>query len=245
MRAWFFICLSILCFYAQSDDRLPNLSFTAYANEQSVIDNALSQAKLDNKLNMFVFGAEWCHDSRAFVENITTEEVKAVTDEAFVVTLIDVGYLQDKRVSMNQFAYPINFATPTVLIIEPNSKQIVNFDSIEKWQYAAQVSTQEFVDYFVSFKDVHYAPAPIPNQIGQLFEQQQVARLVQGYNKLSPMLAASVEGEVIDEEQFIQLWREVKHFRTNLQNHIHQFRKSGYTQTSMLPADLKAKQSWE
>jgi hypothetical protein len=217
---------------------------------------ALSNAKAENKYALIVLGAQWCHDSVTFAERFSSEQMQSVLTGRFVTQFIDVGYLQDRRDITTLVGYPHYFATPTVLIVDPSSNEIVNIDSLKVWQSADSVELQEYVERFASFNkdetDIKLAQSNDSPALAS-FETKQSERLQQGYEVLGPLLAASdseMSGSMSgdERERFLRLWREVKQFRMKIQATVHELRSA-----NLVEADLQIKlaeatpeaQSWE
>jgi hypothetical protein len=232
------VCLCIIfasAFMAAADGEKKvrsNYVFTATENPILQAKTALRRALAENKYALIVLGAKWCHDSVGLAEHFSTDEMQTVLAERYVTQFIDVAYLEDRRDITNLVGYPNYFATPTVLIVDPVSNTLLNMDSLTKWQSAASVDLQVYIEQFSRFNQEETPTKPaLSNNMPPLeaFEAQQSERLQQGYRVLGPLLAISdVEGSSKmtgqEREQFLKLWREVKKFRTNLQANIHELR---------------------
>jgi hypothetical protein len=217
---------------------------------------ALSKAKAENKYALIVLGAQWCHDSVTLAERFSSEQMQSILSDGFVTQFIDVGYLEDRRDVTTLVGYPNYFATPTVLIINPTSNELMNIDSLKVWQSADSVELQEYVERFSSFSiNENHIKLVQNNGSPSLasFEKEQSERLQQGYQILGPLLAmsdsemsSSMSGE--EREHFLKLWREVKQFRMKIQATVHELRSA-----NLVEAELQMKlaeatpevQSWE
>lgn len=80
---------------------------------------ALSQ----NKLVLAVFGADWCHDSRALAGLLGTPRFTALTEQHYVVTFIDVGAPQQGEGRnldlLARYGVTDVVGTPNLLVIDP------------------------------------------------------------------------------------------------------------------------------
>ena len=100
---------------------------------------------------MFVLGAQWCHDSRGLAANFSKPAMQEILQQKYETLFIDVGFLKDRRNVTERFDYPAYFATPTVLIIAPDTKQLLNQSSLQIWQAADSV---DFDTYLNQFSDI-------------------------------------------------------------------------------------------
>lgn len=204
------------------------LAFAPVDNPMAVVQSTLDKAKKHNKLALLVLGAQWCHDSTGLAQRFETPEMKTVLDNHYEMVFIDVGYFQDRRNITQRFGQAHYFATPTVLVVEPNTEQLLNGHSLAKWGAADSLSLNEYIEYFSGFNSTStFEPNFISEQhkiqIKQ-FEKQQSMRLMAAYIVLRPELKTDAErapGSDYD-EGFVQRWREVRKFRIQLQKDIQQ-----------------------
>ena len=64
------------------------------------------QAAAENKLLLLVLGANWCHDSVALLQQFSKPELGPALQQRFVLTLVDVGYLEYGQASANRYGLP-------------------------------------------------------------------------------------------------------------------------------------------
>ena len=195
--------------YLPSDDSMADVA--------TVID----AAKENNKLALVVMGANWCHDSRALASRLYQEPLRSLVDANYETIFIDVGYLDKGEDVINSLGPPVYYATPTVLIVDPVSGQLVNAENRHQWAEANTISMEDSVEYFQQMASTDLTVLRDPDEItGDLqillkeidsFEQRQADRLYQAYAVLGPMLKAYKEG---DEDEFSEdNWNEVRDFR--------------------------------
>ncbi len=239
----------------------PEYVYTPLENPLNQAQTTLEQAAMADKYALIVLGAQWCHDSVGLAENFSTDQMQTILSERFVTTFIDVGYLEDRRELTNLVGYPNYFATPTVLIVDPKTGELMNIDSLSTWQSAASVDIEDYVEHYSAWnKPKSDIEAPIinslrPKEIIGLaeFEKQQSARLQNAYAALGPLLEASdnikrSERTKEQRKQFLDLWNEVKLFRTSLQADIHDMRASQLSPIALatkLEEATPSKRSWE
>ena len=245
-----------IAFATDVEKVLSSYVFTPNENPLMQAQTALSRARAENKYALIVLGAQWCHDSVTLAKRFSSEQMQSILSDSFVTQFIDVGYLEDRREITTLVGYPHYFATPTVLIINPTSNNLINIDSLKVWQSADSVALQEYVERFSIFNTnetdmmlTHRNDSPALAS----FETRQSERLQQGYEVLGPLLAASdsemsnsMSGD--ERERFLKLWREVKQFRMKIQATVHELRSSNLVeaelQIKLVEATPEA-QSWE
>lgn len=181
----------------------------------------IEAAKKNDKLALVIMGANWCHDSRGLASRFHQEPMKTVIDENYETIFVDVGYLNKGKSIIESLGPPVYYATPTVLIIDPVSGQMVNENNRHQWADAFSISMEDTVAYFEQMAAVDLAPLRAGNQesadLQQLldeidkFEQTQADRLYKAYAILGPMLKEYKEG---NKEAFSEsTWDEVRDFR--------------------------------
>jgi len=182
---------------------------------------AIQAAKESNKLTLVVMGANWCHDSRGLASRLNQEPLKSLVDENYQTVFVDVGFLSKGKEVITSIGPPVYYATPTVLIIDPVSGQLVNALDRHRWADAFSISMEESVEYFqrmaetdlTALRNERIIPEDLQNLLTEIdaFEQRQADRLYQAYTILGPMLEAYKAG---DKEAFKdEYWNEIRDFR--------------------------------
>ncbi|MBT8448250.1 MAG: thioredoxin family protein, partial [Gammaproteobacteria bacterium] len=93
-------------------------------------------ALAEDKLLLWVLGGDWCHDSRSLASKLATPELQAIIDKHYRLSTISVGYL-NAGFEFTDIANMLTFyATPTVLIIDPESMQLLNAQDMHIWANA-------------------------------------------------------------------------------------------------------------
>lgn len=204
----------------------PSGPFQPSSTVSQDIDALLVSAKEHNRKAMIVLGANWCHDSVGLADKFDTPAMTAILDSHYETLFVDVGYLEDFRDITTRFNYPVYFATPTVLIVDPESGQLINRDSIAMWGSAASVPLADYTHYFTEQSTAE--PETISDEQKkklvplEAFAKSQAARLQAAYAILGPMLKAYKDGR--EAPAFESTWQEVKGFRTQLQDDITKLR---------------------
>ncbi len=220
-------------------------SFEPSDNDLQRVQDALERASQNDKLALVVLGANWCHDSTGFLSKSYSPEVKPILDQNFETVLIDLGNYDDKTAITAMFDYPIYFGTPTVMVVEPNSKRLLNEDSLSLFNQADSLELDEYQRYFSAFDGNEPSPLLTRNSVVEksalsAFEEQHIQRLLKAYEYLAPMMAAEDAGQLEDKSEFYSAWNEVKSYRFELQKDIFALRYESREDFPRYPAF-----SWE
>ena len=244
------LCISSMACAAEEhaddhDQVLPErLQYIPHDNDQERLDKVLADAAANDKLALIVLGANWCHDSRGFARKLADEDVISLVDKRFELLFIDVGNYGDFTYITQQFNYPAYFGTPTVLVVDPAERKLLNEHNLSKWNVADSVEKSEYISYFSSIgKDddtFERQPKAFTDEALLSFEQEQTERLLQAYSKLSPLMQQQKDGVLEDKEAFFALWGEVRDYRFQLQQDIFDLRHNGKAELPSYPAF-----SWE
>ena len=185
------------------------------------VNQALIAARESKKLLLLVMGANWCHDSRALATRLFEEPLNTVIKAHYETIFVDVGYLDKGKELISHFGTPVYYATPTVLIVDPISGQLVNDGNRHQWGDASNIGMGESVEYFqqmaVSAPGMSQNGEPADGDLDLLlleiesYEQIQADRLYAAYAVIGPMLKAYKEGQ--SQEHFEDYWNEVRDFR--------------------------------
>ena len=190
------------------------------ADVMADVDRTLATAREKGRLALIVMGATWCHDSRGLARRFRDESVGEVLDKDYEVLFVDVGYLDQARAVNQRFGMPSIYATPTVMIVGPETEELKNARSMHMWRAADSISYSDTRDYFAREAALARNPAPAPGAILKAyyesidaFEEREASRLIEGYNRIGPQLALG-PGNYPD--GFEALWGEVRGFRYKL-----------------------------
>jgi hypothetical protein len=197
----------------------PGALFLPSADPMADLAAKMEGARESHKQLLVVMGGNWCHDSRALASRLFTEPLSTIIDEHYETLFVDVGYLEKGRDVITSLGIPVYYATPTVLIVDPVSGEVVNAQNRHQWAEAASISMEDSLAYFRQYADAGQTAIKRENdaQLQELlaeidaFEQAQAGRLYGAYAVLGPMLQAYKEG---DKEAFSEeLWNEVRDYR--------------------------------
>lgn len=189
------------------------------------LEATLQKASAENKLALIVFGANWCHDSRALAARMHQEPLQSLLRNNYETLLVSVGYLSEGREAIQSLGVPIYYATPTVLVVDPTSRQLLNQGNRNMWGSAASISLQDSVEYFQTIAatsqsliaEVGSASAEQQQLMADIdaFEQIQADRLSEAY---------LITGAMLENEFDQATWKEVGTYRNSVANDLDQLR---------------------
>lgn len=219
------------------------------------VESALERAAADDRLALVVLGADWCHDSEALARRLDESPLAELIAEHYEPVLVDIGYYEAGVDVVQRFGVPIYYATPTVLIIDPQTGQLVNEDDRHRWGRADSISMAESVGYFEAMAEREAPKAPpevLLPYLQQLaaFEAAQAARVVDGFEVVGPLL------RTLDETgkrpaSFDERWRELSSFRNAIPKDLRRLRVQIDEMLAMGAQDFEIEfpdyppQSWE
>ena len=221
--------------YLPSDDAMADLA------------EALETARNSNRLLLVMMGANWCHDSRALASRVYEEPLSTTINEHFETLFVDVGFLENGKDVISSLGSPVYYATPTVLIVDPLSGQVINASNRHQWANAASISMEESLEYFRefantdlnSFQNEQVVDAALQQLLIEIeaFEQLQADRLYEAYAVLAPMLRAYTAG---DKEAFSEeTWNEVRDFRYKIPADVETLQSEARTRVWAGETDIK------
>lgn len=177
----------------------------------------LERAKSQQKLALVILGADWCHDSRALAARLQIEPLKSLVDTKYETLFVNIGHLTEGRDVIQNFGIPIYYATPTVLVVDPVSGQLINNGNRNMWGSAASVSMGDSVAYFQTIADIDLSTLTAAKDYNaeqiQLmaeideFEQIQADRLAEVY---------IITGAMLDRNFDQAVWQEVGKYRNSV-----------------------------
>ena len=213
------------------------------------VQEALSRADDGDRLVLVVLGANWCHDSRALASRLHRPPLAELIQQHYELVFVDVGFYDKGRAVLQQFGVAHFYATPTVLIIDPSSRALVNDEDRHIWSNAYNIDMSSSVRYFEKWAmsnpvadSVTYSAAD-STQLRQLyaeidqFEQQLAERLAAGYAVVGPMLEVYEAGNA--PEEFDASWDELRDFRMAIPDDIRELRDEAQRRVSEGEKDIQ------
>ncbi len=131
------------------------LYYPVGADAAKVYDQALAKAAADNARAVIVFGADWCHDSRALGEVLGSDAFRTEFGSRFEVTFIDVGRPQSgegrnldlvKRLGVKDLK-----STPAMFVLRGDGKLLNGKKDAVSWRNAESRGTDKVFAWFRGF----------------------------------------------------------------------------------------------
>jgi thiol-disulfide isomerase/thioredoxin len=252
------ICLGVVVGSARAADTDPDGHLYQPSDDPLAdVQRAISTAGVTERRALVVLGANWCHDSRALASRLHRSPLAELIQQHYELVFVDVGYYELGRALPQQFGVAHYYATPTVLIIDPGSGQLVDDEDRHMWGNAYRISMSESVEYFEKWAANRLAPDPaaestelqeLYTEIDQ-FEQQMAERVAAGYAVVGPMLEAYKDGNA--PEEFDASWDELSDFRNAIPGDIRALRDEAQRRVSEGENDIQLQfpeyplRSWE
>jgi hypothetical protein len=183
------------------------------------IDAGVQRASREGKLLLVVLGANWCHDSTEFAARMAQAPFAELLQQRYESVLVNVGDMTQVRPLMARFGEAAIYGTPTVLVVEPESGQVLNGDSIWRWRDTSQIPAADTAAAFSAYRPgqqlesvqpLSKAHAGALEQIDR-FESVQAERIYAAYAQLGQLLKndAGKPGE-----QFQRDWQSLAAMRS-------------------------------
>jgi len=219
--------------------------FPPSANLLADVQQALDRAGDGDRLALVVLGANWCHDSRALAARLHRSPLAEVIQQHYELVFVDVGFYDKGRAVAQQFGVAHYYATPTVLIIDPSSGQLINDEDRHRWSNAYRIDMPTSVRYFEKWLKDDSAADPVGDsaELQRLyaeideFEQQLAERVAIGYAVVGPMLEAYEAGNA--PEEFDASWDELRDFRVAIPRDIRKLREDVRRRVSAGDQDIQ------
>ncbi|WP_051279183.1 thioredoxin family protein [Hellea balneolensis] len=124
--------------------------YDATADAELDVNHTLVSAKENGKLGLLVFGANWCHDSRALAAHFERPRFQTLLKKHFEMTYVDVGQ-KNRNIELAQsFGVKDIVGTPTVFVTNSDG-MVLNLDTAPTWRNAASRAEGDVFDYFEDF----------------------------------------------------------------------------------------------
>jgi hypothetical protein len=113
--------------------------FDEKADAAAQVNSALARAKAAGHEAILIFGANWCHDSRALAGWFETERFKTMLAARYELLWIDIGFKNRNIDLARRFGLDGIDGTPTVLIVNSDGTPR-NLKDAPSWRNAASRS---------------------------------------------------------------------------------------------------------
>lgn len=215
---------------AQDHDERVNY-FTISKDVKGDVKAAVKKAKNNNKLALIIMGANWCHDTRSLMESLDDPAMKTAL-EGYEVTRVNMDQYADALKVVKKYGKATVYETPTVMIIDPKTKKLVNRDTMHQWRDAFKMSLEEKVAYFDEMANpANHAKKPkrandltlnIALKAIDAFEEKHADRIEAIYGTLITYIEDDIEGRP---ENFNDMWGELWELRSTLPDHMTRMRR--------------------
>jgi thiol-disulfide isomerase/thioredoxin len=240
------ICLGVVVGHARAADTDPDgRRYQPAADPIADVQLALDRAEDGDRLVLVVLGANWCHDSRALASRLHRSPLAELIQQHYELVFVDAGFYDTGRDVMQRFGVANYYATPTVLIIDPSSGQVINNEDRHQWSNAYKIDMSTSVRYFEKWLEDDSVADPVVDsaELRRLyaeideFEQQSANRVAAGYAVVGPMLEATVAGD--GPEEFDASWNELRDFRVAIPGDIRELRDDARRRVSAGEQDIQ------
>jgi thioredoxin-related protein len=124
-----------------------------YDNEADAeidINQTLLAAQKEGKLGLLVFGANWCHDSRALAGYFEKPRFQTLLRDYYKLAYIDVGQKNRNIDLARKFGVDDIVGTPTIFVTNSDG-DVLNLGTAPTWRNAASRNEDDVFDYFKGF----------------------------------------------------------------------------------------------
>lgn len=233
--------------------------FQPSENLTADVEAVLARAIAEDKLALIVMGANWCHDSMGLYTHFQDPELMATLEANYELVFIDVGYLEFGKEVIQRFGQPVIYGTPTVLIVDPKTEQLLNGKTMHRLRDSASMDIEEARAYFAATATLGAVNMQIsPNdptlmalyQEIDAFEEKQASRIYRGFAVLAPMMRADEE-EGTRDENYLPYWGELADLRYTITDDLARLRAEARQRVAAGKTDISLefpkyeKFSWE
>jgi thiol-disulfide isomerase/thioredoxin len=121
------------------------------ANADAAVADAFARAQKSHKRVLIDLGGNWCGDCIVLANIMQLPEVKAFVVSHFEVVVIDVGRETKNLQIPARFGVSLAGGVPTVLIVEPNGKTLVDSGHIAALEDARHMTPQGIADWLAQW----------------------------------------------------------------------------------------------
>lgn len=117
------------------------------------VDAALMEAKAANKRVLIIVGTDICHDTRGLLGWMKQPDAAALLDANYVRVLVDSGSRKERNLPLlARFGVKEIKYTPTVVIIDPATSNLINADAISTLGSADSQDPAFITEYFLRYR---------------------------------------------------------------------------------------------
>lgn len=200
----------------------------------SSVNDVLARAEIEGKLAMLVLGGNWCHDSVHFAEMIESPDMKELLEQRYVIALFNTGYMDHVKDYLQPLGVPAIYGTPTVLIVDPVTREVRNLDQHYYWRDASLLKEEDAKEYFSRYLMAPAPPAPMSPRLSEAlaqidsFEVAQGERIYAAYAALGNLMREGDAGGM--PEGFEEKWKNLGKMRSQITGDLAALRESAREQ---------------
>jgi hypothetical protein len=120
------------------------------------VDAALARAVENDTRVLIAFGANWCHDSRAFAGWTQSKRIGGLIAERYELVFVNVGMPQmgdwHNSQVLQRFGIEAQEGTPLVLVVTAEG-EVLNADTAQSWRNTASRSEDEIFGELTALAD--------------------------------------------------------------------------------------------
>jgi thiol-disulfide isomerase/thioredoxin len=121
------------------------------ANADDAVEAAFARARKSHKRVLIDLGGNWCGDCVVLANIMQLPEVKAFVASHFEVAVVDVGRETKNLQIPARFGVNLAGGVPTVLIVEPDGKTLVDSGHIAALEDARHMTPQGIADWLAQW----------------------------------------------------------------------------------------------
>lgn len=126
--------------------------FPKEPNADFILETAVADARASHRLAVVVFGADWCHDSRALAGVLTSADYTREFGSRFAVTFIDVGKPQAGEGRNLDLVAGLGVkalnSTPALFVLAGDGKALNSPSDAVSWRNAAKRKPEDILSWF-------------------------------------------------------------------------------------------------
>ena len=117
------------------------------ADAEVEVNHTMVAAKEEGKLGMLLFGANWCHDSRALAAHFEKPRFQTLLNSHYKLAYVDVGQKNRNIDLARKFGVNDIVGTPTIFITNSEG-EVLNLETAPTWRNAASRNEDDIFEYF-------------------------------------------------------------------------------------------------
>jgi len=133
---------------------LPVVTRTPYdetANADKAVAHAFARARKSHRRVLIDLGGNWCGDCVVLANIMALREVKPFVAAHYEVVTVDVGRENKNLQIPARFGVDLSGGVPTVLVVEPNGKTLVDAGHIAALEDARHMTPQGIADWLAQW----------------------------------------------------------------------------------------------